>query len=100
MAMATTWARVQSLLLALPAGGDGDLRQGPGPGVGPGAADVGPGADGGRVRSGRAGTRGGDGCGHRPGRRLMPRAGLDSQAVVAAAAELADKEGLEAVTLA
>jgi AcrR family transcriptional regulator len=30
----------------------------------------------------------------------MPRAGLDSQAVVAAAAELADEDGLEAVTLA
>lgn len=30
----------------------------------------------------------------------MPRAGLDSRAVVAAAAELADQEGLEAVTLA
>jgi AcrR family transcriptional regulator len=30
----------------------------------------------------------------------MPRAGLDSEAVVAAAAELADTEGLEALTLA
>ena len=30
----------------------------------------------------------------------MPRAGLDAEAVVAAAAELADAEGLEAVTLA
>ena len=32
--------------------------------------------------------------------RLMPRAGLDREAVVTAAAELADAEGLEAVTLA
>jgi AcrR family transcriptional regulator len=30
----------------------------------------------------------------------MPRAGLDSEAVVAAAAEMADRSGLEAVTLA
>jgi AcrR family transcriptional regulator len=30
----------------------------------------------------------------------MPRVGLDSEAVVSAAAELADAEGLDAVTLA
>ena len=80
--------------LPLPAGGDGHLRQAPGPTLGPGAAGIGSRLAGGRARTGGAGPGGRDGRGDRQRRALMPRLGLDSAAVVDAAAALADAEGL------
>ena len=68
----------------------------------PGPARARPGAPGARPRQGRRVARRRDGRGDRP-RRLtaaMPRQGLDRARVVAAAAALADAEGLDAVTLA
>src|SRR4029077_12365261 len=92
--------RHQPLLLALPVRDDGDLGQGQGRGVGARDASAGPGPARGRpwARHRRPGRR--DGQGDRARGRLMARAGLDTGAVVAAAPELADAEGLEAVTLA
>ena len=77
-----------------------DLGQGDGPRLGARAARARPGRPRRRPRARHPESRRGDGQGDRPGGRLMPRAGLDPEAVVAAAAALADAEGLEAVTLA
>ena len=91
---------LQPSLLAVPAAGHGHLRQAAGPGLGQGAAGARSHDPGRRPRSGDPQPGSGDGPGDPAGRRLMPRAGLDSDAVVAAAAALADAEGLERLTLA
>src|SRR5204863_7595562 len=77
---------------------DGDRRSGDRPPVGPRAARAGAGATRPRAWPRRGAAAGRDGSRDREG--LMARAGLSAEAVVDAAAELADREGLEAVTLA
>src|SRR5204863_8542685 len=77
---------------------DGDRRSGDRPPVGPRAARAGAGATRPRAWPRRGAAAGRHGPRDREG--LMARAGLSAEAVVDAAAQLADREGLEAVTLA
>src|SRR5262249_53912537 len=91
---------------ALPAGRDGDVGPRSGPALRADAASARALAARGPARPRAAVAGGRDGPGDHPvggeartGRALMPRAGLDSESVVAAAAAMADEDGLEAVTL-
>src|SRR5262249_32919784 len=90
----------QPLLSALPARRDGHLRQGRGPALRPRPARPGPGTAGCRSRPGDPEPHRRHGRRDRARGSLMPRAGLDADAVVAAAAALADASGLQQLTLA
>src|SRR5947208_1931649 len=106
----TTLKRAGKDIIAIARDAGGDVRRivlTPGPGdrrlgrrshLGEGAARPGSAAARRRPRPGRPRSAGGDGPRDRP--RLMARAGLSADALVEAAAALADREGLEAVTLA